>query len=280
MKTEILGVEISSPERVIYKKLNITKLDVAKYYAKVAEKMLPYVSGRPLSAIRCHSGVDGECFFKKHPTTEKEMVKTFTRNGEEYFYITTAKEIVFQAQMGTIEFHTNGATVKKLDKPNIMVFDLDPDENLPLDKLREGVTKLKLVLDEIGLKSYLKTSGGKGYHIVVPFKASKNWDAFSEFAQNVARLAEKKHPKLFTTNIRKATRKGKIFIDYLRNDTGSTCVAPYSLRARDAAGISMPIFWNHLYKVAPNEVTLLNVANYLKGADPWKNFFNEKQKIY
>lgn len=280
MKIKILGIEITNPKKVVYKKLNITKLDVIKYYEKVAERMLPFVANRPLSVIRCHGGVDGECFFKKHPTTEKEMVKTFFKNGEEYFYISTIKEIVFQAQMGTIEFHTNGATVKKLENPNIMVFDLDPDEKLSLNKLRDGVTKLKEVLDQIGIKSYLKTSGGKGYHIVIPFYKCKDWKTFSAFSQNVAILCEKKYPNLFTTNIRKTSRKGKIFIDYLRNDKGSTCVGPYSLRARETGGISIPIKWSDLYKIEPNDVTILNYSKFLKRADPWRDFFNTKQTLY
>ena len=277
---KILGIEISNHEKVVYKKLNITKRDVAKYYAKVADRMLPFVANRPLSVVRCHGGVGGECFFKKHPTTEREMVKTFLKGGEEYFYIISEKEIVFQAQMGTIEFHTNGASVKQLEKPNVMVFDLDPDEKLSLDKLRESVSCLKEVLDDVGLESFLKTSGGKGYHIVVPFKSSMGWNMFSTFAENVALLAEKKYPKMFTTNIRKASRKGKIFIDYLRNDKGSTCVAPYSLRARESCGISMPIKWNELYKIAPSDITILNFAKHIKKVDPWKDFFNVEQKLY
>lgn len=280
MTNKIFGIEITNPNKIIYKNLNITKLDIAKYYSKVSEKMLPYVEFRPLSAVRCHSGIDGECFFKKHPTTEKEMVKTFLKDGEEYFYITTAKEIVFQAQMGTVEFHTNGASVKKLEKPNIMVFDLDPDEKLSLDKLREGVACLKEVLDDVGLESFLKTSGGKGYHIVVPFKSSKGWNMFSTFAENVALLAKNKYPKMFTTNIRKVNRKGKIFIDYLRNDRSSTCVAPYSLRIRETAGISFPISWKDLFKISPSEITIKNYVNYLNKADPWKHFFEVEQKLY
>ena len=280
MKTNVLGIEITNPEKLIYNKLGITKLEVVHYYERVAERMLPYVVCRPLSVIRCHGGVGGECFFKKHPTTEKDFVKTFIRDDEEYFYITTTKEIVFQSQMGTIEFHTNGASVKKLDNPNIMIFDLDPDERLELSSLREGVVKLKEVLDEIGLVCFLKTSGGKGYHIVVPFKNCKNWKIFLEFANNVAMLAQKKHPNLFTTNIRKINRKGKIFIDYLRNDRSSTCVSPYSLRARESGGISMPIKWGDLYKIAPSDVTILNYAKFLKRIDPWKDFFEIEQKLF
>ena len=280
MKTKILGVEITNPEKIIYNKLQIKKIDIVNYYNNVAEKMLPYVKNRPLSLIRCHNGVDGECFFKKHPSTEKDLVKTFTKNGEEYIYITTAKEIVFQAQMGSLEFHTSGATVANLEKPNIMVFDLDPDEKMPLDKLREGVECLKEVIDDVGLKSYLKTSGGKGYHIVIPFLESSSWEVFSTFANNVALIAEKKYPKIFTSNIRKENRKNKIFIDYLRNSEGSTCVCPYSLRARESASISMPIKWSELYKIAPNDINILNYKKFLKRVDPWKGFFEQKQKLY
>ena len=280
MKTKVLGIEITNPDKIIYEDLGVKKIDVINYYKEVASLMLPYIKDRPISLIRCHGGVGGECFFKKHPTTEKEFVKTFIKDDKEYFYLNEEKEIVQQAQMGTIEFHTNGATINNLDKPTIMVFDLDPDEKMPLDKLRQGVMFLKEVIDDIGLKSYLKTSGGKGYHIVVPFKECSSWDMFSTFANNVALIAEKKYPKIFTTNIRKDSRKNKIFVDYLRNKQGSTCVSPYSLRARKLGGISMPIKWNDLNKITPTDINILNYKKFLKRVNAWKDFFDIKQKLY
>lgn len=271
------GIEISSSDRIVYPKEELTKLDVIKYYQTIAPLMLPYLEKRPLSVIRCHKDINSDCFFKKHPNVKSPHIKTFTQNGEEYFYITSAKGLILEAQNGTIEFHTRGSRYPSLDKPDYMVFDLDPDENLNIDTLREGVVYLKKVLDELKLNSYLKTSGGKGYHVIVPFSKSVSWNKFSLFSKQVALLLESKHPKLFTTNIRKNNRHGKIFIDYLRNDNGSTCVAPYSLRARDNAPISFPISWKNLEKILPNQITINNFEKYEK--DTWKNFNLEKAII-
>lgn len=264
------NIEITNPGKIVYPDLKIKKIDVVEYYFKISKKMLPFVENRLLAVIRCYDSINGECFFKKHPTTEKKYVKIKKDKGEEYFYVKSLEQLVFQAQMGTIEFHTWGSFANKVNSPNLMVFDLDPDEKLSLSKLRDAVKKLKSVLDKLKLKSFLKTSGGKGYHIVVPFQKYKNWEMFYDFSKQIAVYAENKWPEIFTTNIRKIERKGKIFVDYLRNNRGSTCVAPYSLRARKGATISMPISWKDLEKITPNEVNILNYEKYLNNS--WKNF--------
>lgn len=270
-------IKITNPDKILFPKDKITKIDVINYYIEVSKLMLPYVKNRLLSAIRCHDSINGECFFKKHPTTDKEIVNIFKDKGEEYFYISDSYELAYQAQNGTIEFHTWGSNVDNINKPNIMVFDLDPDEKLSLQKLRKAVLNVKSVLNELNLKSYLKTSGGKGYHIVVPFLESKNWESFYDFSKQIAIIVENKWTNDFTTNIKKDKRKGKIFIDYLRNNRGSTCVAPYSIRAKNTAPISMPISWEDLDNIKPNEVTIKNYKKYLN--DSWKSFFKIKQKL-
>lgn len=277
----VLGIEITSPDKILYSKQNITKLDVVRYYADVAKYMMPYLDKRLLSVIRCHHGIEGKCFFKKHPTTEKSHLKTFSlgKDEEDYFYLSKQSDIVYQAQMGTIEFHIWASKITAVEQPDIMTFDLDPDQNLNIDKLCDAVTKLKDVLDSLKLKSFLKTSGGKGYHILVPFKANCNFDIFENFALNVAKVLEKTHPQTFTTNIRKKERKGKIFVDYLRNGKGATCVCPYSLRAREGAKISMPIRWEDLGVIKPGDVDIFNYKNYIKN-NAWRNFFKETQKIH
>ena len=169
---KINGIKISSPEKIIFKN-KITKLDVINYYNNISNYLLKHIKNRPISVIRCHSADNKSCFFKKHPENES-IIHKIKINNAEYFYISTKKEIIYEAQMGTIEFHFWGCTAPEINKPNLMVFDLDPDENLPIKKLREGVKLLKQVLDNLNLKSYLKTSGGKGYHILVPkFKLEK-----------------------------------------------------------------------------------------------------------
>lgn len=259
----VCGIKISSPDKVLFKKPKITKLDVAKYYNDIAPLMLKFLKNRLLSVIRCHSEAGESCFFKKHPSTDKNFVNSVLVDGEEYFYLNTKKQIVMQAQMGTVEFHIWDSTMPNIDQPNLMVFDLDPAPDVSLQTLREAVLKVKQVLDELKLKSFLKTSGGKGYHICVPFKKQMTWDAFADFSHNIALLLEQKHPNLFTTTIKKSARKGKIFIDYLRNKKSATCVAPFSLRARPNAPISFPIDWNKLNEISPNEINIKNYKQYL-----------------
>jgi len=270
-------IKITSPDKILFPKSKTTKLDLVNYYIEVSNLMLPYVENRLLAVIRCHSGANEKCFFKKHPTTDKKMVEIFKDDDEEYFYINSASQLVYQAQMGTIEFHTWGSNIKNIEKPNVMVLDLDPDEKLELSKLRDAVLKVKSVLDDLNLTSFLKTSGGKGYHIVIPFSQTKNWNSFYEFSKKIALIIEQKWPNIFTTNIKKSERKNKIFVDYLRNNRGSTCAAPYCVRAREDASISMPISWKNLNKIAPNEVNIKNYKKYLNTA--WKNFFNTKQNL-
>ncbi len=272
-----MNIAITNPDKLLFPKDKIKKIDVIKYYIEISELILPFVKNRILSVIRCHQGVRGQCFFKKHPTTDKDNVAIFQDNDEEYFYITNQKQLIMQVQNGTLEFHPWGSTIKKLENPDVMVFDLDPDEKLSLATLRQAVLHLKSILDELGLISFLKTSGGKGYHIVVPFGTTKDWDGFYTFSKQVAMLAENRWPKLFTTNMKKSKRKGKIFVDYLRNNRGSTCVCPYSIRSRDHATISMPIAWEDLDHITPNEVTIKNYHQYLSNA--WDNFFDIHQKL-
>ena len=271
-----MEIKITNPEKILFPKQKIKKMDVINYYIDISKVMLPFVKDRPLSVIRCHEGIKGECFFKKHPASDK-YVHSFMDGDEEYFYIKSVEELAIQAQMGTLEFHTWGSALPKLEKPDVMVFDLDPDEKLSLENLRERVMKVKSVLDELNLQSFLKTSGGKGYHIVLPFKSSKGWESFYDFSKNVATYIENKWPKDFTTNIRKDERKGRIFVDYLRNNRSSTCVAPYSLRAREGAPISFPIKWVDLEKIKPNEINIKNYKKYLNNS--WNNFFKINQKL-
>lgn len=275
---KISGITISNPGKTVYEDGKITKLDVVKYYAQISERMLPFLEKRLLSVVRCHQGISDACFYKKHPQGEsegKQILKVKNSEGKEldYFYIENLTGLISEAQLGSIEFHTWASRADKLEKPDIMVFDLDPDENAGLEQVRQGVRDVKEVLDELKLKSYLKTSGGKGYHIAVPFKPLKKWDEFYEFSKQVALVLESKHPDLYTSNSRKDSRKGKIFIDYMRNGKGATSIAPYSLRARKGAGVSMPIAWDELDKIAPDGVKLADALMRLKGENPWENFF-------
>ncbi len=283
-KTEVAGVAVSSPDRKVFFNPEVSKIDVARYYEAAAERMMPYAGGRVLSVVRCHKGVKAGCFFKKHPQGKAEGVEVVTvanSEGEEgeYFYLSDGRGLISEIQLGTVEFHVWGSRVENMEKPDMMVFDLDPDEGMDLTRIQRGVKDLKSVLDKLNLKSFLKTSGGKGYHVVVPFIPSASWQTFHDFARKVAELMENKWPDRYTSNVRKIKRKGRIFIDWARNGRGSTSVAPYSLRARPGAKVSMPIAWTELDTVAPDGVDIFDAVKRLGKRDPWKNFFAVEQTL-
>lgn len=280
----IEGIKISNPDKVIFNDPEITKGDVVRYYDKVSDHMLPYVKHRILSIVRCPKGVSKACFYKKHPGPSSKGIVTIAaqsldKDGEEYFYIEDEKGLISEAQMGTLEFHIWGSIVDELEKPDMMVFDLDPDEGMDLERVRQGVLDVKSILDELSLKSYLKTSGGKGYHVVVPLKPVATWEVFHNFAKKIAEVMEYKWPDRYTSNVRKANRKNRIFIDWIRNVRGATSIAPYSLRARKGAKVSMPISWEELYKVAPDEITMKDALLRIVENDPWDDFFQNNQML-
>ncbi|WFR59020.1 DNA ligase D [Anaerocolumna sp. AGMB13025] len=279
----IQGVKISNPDKVLYDNPVVTKEEVIRYYEKIAARMLPYVSHRVLSIVRCPKGIAQTCFFKKHPGPGSKGIVvipvTKDRETEEYFYIEDTLGLISEAQMGTLEFHIWGSKVEELEKPDMMVFDLDPDEGMDLSKVRQGVRDMKSILAELSLDSYLKTSGGKGYHVVVPLKPAASWEAVHDFTKSVAEVMEKKWPDRYTSNVRKAKRTDKIFIDWIRNGRGATSVAPYSLRARKGARVSMPIAWEELDVVAPDGIGMEEALSRMNGNDPWKDFFRNDQKL-
>lgn len=273
------GIKITNPDKVIYKNPKITKMDIVNYYSKVGKYMLPFIENRILSTIRCPDGINGVCFFKKHLETKSDGIGRVTLPSdkgkkEDYYYIKDKSGLISEVQMNSYEFHVWGSKVPKYNHPDCLVFDLDPDEGMSLKKIREGVRDLKSILDEIGLVSFLKTSGGKGYHVVVPTKKLTSWASAREFCKNIAILMETRWPEKYTSNVRKVSREGKIFIDWIRNTKSATSVAPYSLRIRKKARVSMPIKWSELDKVKPDEITMEMAIKRLKRKDPWESFYD------
>jgi len=275
IKKEII---ISNPQKLLFENPKITKAALAGYYQKISPRMLPYIKNRILSLVCCPRGVSKDCFFKKHLVAGNNGIKKANVADSDYFYINDISGILSLVQLSTIEFHTWGSTYDNIDKPDIMVFDLDPDEGMALDKIRQGVLDLKSILDKLKLKSYLKVSGGKGYHVVVPFNQTADWGSFRAFSKKIAEFMEQKWPDKYTSNVRKIKREGKIFIDWIRNTRGATSIAPYSVRARSGARVSAPIAWNELYKIAPDGITMEEAIERLNLSDPWKNFFKKNLK--
>lgn len=277
------NIEITHPDKVLFEKTGITKGDIAQYYLQVSGRMLPYLENRILSVIRCPNGIVGSCFYRKHPGDVKGIVKIAVPSSgggtEEYGYLVDTQGLLSEVQMGTLEFHTWGSRVEALEHPDMMVLDLDPDEGMDLQRIRQGVKDLKSMLDQLSLTAYLKTSGGKGYHVVIPFKAVPDWERFHQFAKRMAESMEAAWPDRYTSDMRKTHRTGKIFIDWLRNTKGATTVAPYSVRAREGAPVSMPIAWEELDLVAPNGISMSEAVAGLQRKDPWVGLPDTVQQL-
>jgi bifunctional non-homologous end joining protein LigD len=249
---EDFGIEISSPDRVIFPELGLTKKDLADYYATVEPLIMIDAAKRPMTLIRFPSGRTGESFFQKHdkgtfgPHVKQVPIKESDGSTEDYLYFDDIKGLLACVQMGTIEFHGWGSKVDKVEYPDRLVFDLDPDVGLDFAKVKGAAVRLKALLEDLGLKSFPLLSGGKGIHVVVPLDASKDWPTVKSFADRFSRAISEAEPETFTANIRKVERKGRIFLDWLRNQRGATAVMPYSARAREGAPVSAPVAWEEL----------------------------------
>ena len=277
--TNIKRIEITNPNKIVYKNPKVTKMDIVNYYKAVSKRMLPLIENRLISTIRYPNGSKGSSFFKKHFENLHKFlglkrIKSKKEHQNDYYYIKDINGLISEVQMNSYEFHVWGCLASDLSHADMLVFDLDPDESLSLKRLREGVKDLKSILDEYELSSFLKTSGGKGYHVVVPLNAKVTWKNARLIAKNIAELMEARWPNKYTSNMKKSKRKGKIFIDWVRNTKGATSVAPYSLRIRKKLTVSMPISWNELDKIKPDEITIEEAIKRLKRKDPWQKFNN------
>ena len=271
------GICVTHPEKVMFPREKITKGDLVRYYAAAEARMLPFVKDRLMSLVCCPDGIAGETFFRRHLAGAFEGVGYAPAGDEEdYFYLKNGRGILALAQYNGVEFHVWGSKKSSPRRLDTMVFDLDPDEGLPLSAVRRGARDLKDLLAELHLECFLKTSGGKGYHIVVPFCTGVEGSRFSAFAKEVVLLMESAYPTRYTATMSKKERAGKIFIDWQRNIAGATSVAPYSVRARAGAPVSVPIAWEELPRVSPTAFTLKNIARRLKQPDPWEDYFSVK----
>ena len=266
-------VKISSRERIIFPEAKATKGDLADYYAALAPVMLPHLARRPVSLVRCPQGRAKQCFFQKHdsgsfgPHVHHAPIREKDGGVEDYLYVDDADGILACVQMGTIEFHGWGSHIDTLEQPDRMVFDLDPDEGLDFGDVKKAAADLKRQLADIGLVSFAMLSGGKGVHVVVPLDPGHDWDAHKDFAKRFAEALALAEPDRFTATMSKAKRKGRIFIDYLRNQRGSTAVLPWSVRAREGAPVAAPIGWDALADTdSPRRWSIADAADLLKRA--------------
>ncbi|MCC6713130.1 MAG: DNA ligase D [Candidatus Dadabacteria bacterium] len=283
----VAGVHLTHPDRVLYPDQGLTKAELARFYADIADWILPHVVNRPLTIVRCPGGSQGQCFYQKNVGEGlPEAIHGVFIEGKEadrtYITIKDLKGLISLVQIGVLEIHPWGSRIDKLERPDRMVFDLDPGEGVSYPDVVGAAFKIRDILDGLGLRSFVKTSGGKGLHVVVPLQRRSGWDEMKSFSKAVADKMVELEPAKYIATMSKAKRKGKIFIDYLRNNRDATAVAAYSTRARKGAPVSAPITWDELSPdLAPNKYNVANLRARLSSLkeDPWKDFFTTRQSI-
>ncbi|CAN5600185.1 DNA ligase D [soil metagenome] len=280
------GLKVSHPERVIDDDSGVTKLDLVRYYALVAPMMMPHLQGRPVSLVRATDGIKGELFFQKHPDTAKlpgvrQLDPALDPGHAPLVEIATAEGLTSSAQYNVIEFHTWNAVRSRIDRPDRMTFDLDPGEGLQWPQMQEGAMLVRALLTELGLTSFVKTSGGKGLHIVVPLKRLNDWDTVKDFSQAIVQHLAQTIPQRFVAKSGPKNRVGKIFVDYLRNGFGATTVCAWSARARAGLGVSVPLGWDELAELSSStRWTVRNIHDRLDVANlPWKDYEANRQGL-
>ncbi|MDP9124313.1 MAG: DNA ligase D, partial [Pseudomonadota bacterium] len=283
---EVEGVRITHPERVIDASTGHTKLDLARYYASIAEWMLPHMRSRPASLVRAPEGVVGELFFQKHADVRTMPgVKELPGLWEDHaplLEVSTTRALIAAAQMNVVEFHTWNSVKQKVDKPDRMIFDLDPGEGVAFDQVREGAQLLRALLTELGLQSWIKTSGGKGLHVVVPMSARLDYDTVKTFSQQIVQHMAATIPQRFVAKSGPSNRVGKIFVDYLRNGFNATTAAAFSARARPGLGVSMPVAWDELPEIRNGAHWTISDARdrlSFQKTDPWADYWKCRQTL-
>jgi bifunctional non-homologous end joining protein LigD len=286
-RAHALPPELSHPERVLYPELGLTKRELAEYFELVAGVMLPHVVNRPLTLLRCPEGRAKQCFFQKHPgeSLAEGLSRVTVKSSEgtaEYAAIADQRGLLALVQMSVLEVHIWGALATDSERPDRLVFDLDPDTDLKFSEVVTGARAVRALLLELGLESWVKTTGGKGLHVTVPISPKQGWDEIKAFCQFIAEELTRRDPERYVATMSKAKRRGKIFVDYLRNGRGATFIAPYSPRAREGAGIAMPLAWEELSaKFKPEIFSVRSASKYLaaRKKDPFQALLQARQKL-
>ncbi|HSK29197.1 MAG TPA: non-homologous end-joining DNA ligase [Candidatus Limnocylindria bacterium] len=280
-------MNLTHPDRVLYPEQGITKRELAEYYAEIAEWMFPHVSGRPLTLVRCPEGQRGPCFYQRNavdgipPAIHRLPMRagTSVKNG---LVIDSLAGLMALVQIGVLEIHTWGSTAKRIERPDRLTFDLDPDPNLPWRIVRQATGELGARLAEVGLSGFVKTTGGKGLHVVVSIKPTLDWDRAKAFSKAVAESMVADTPELYVATMSKSKRAGKIFIDYLRNGRSATAICAYSTRARAGAPVAVPLRWDELKAdLREDHFNIRNVPARLRQLrqDPWDDFEPRRRSI-
>jgi bifunctional non-homologous end joining protein LigD len=287
-----LPFKLTNLDKVLYPENNLRKADLIAYYAAVASYALPHLAGRPLTLVRCPNGRAQKCFFQKQANDNVPAVVQridVAKQGDKkssvaemYMAVNDLPGMVAMAQVGALELHTWGCHADQVERPDQFVFDLDPDLSLSWDAVVEAAFLVRAHLARLDLDSFVKTTGGKGLHVVVPVERKLDWDTHREFAKALADLVAREQPTRYLTNMRKDLRKGKLFIDWMRNGRGATAIAPYSTRAREGATVATPVTWEELEAgVDPLKLDVYGVIHRLEAlaADPWRDYASTKQAV-
>lgn len=281
-------IRLTHPNKVLDAESGLTKQMLADYYWTMADRILPYIAGRPISIVRCPDGAGHACFFQKHVNATLPegigSVDIADKKGkvEPYITVDTPEALAGLAQLGVMEVHPWGSRNDDLERPDQLIFDLDPDEELPWSMMTAAALEMRAALKKKGLESFVKTTGGKGLHVVAPIEPEMEWPQAKEFAHRVVLEMERRNPSLYLTKMTKSARKGKIYLDYLRNERGATAVAAFSPRARLGSAVSMPLSWTELKAEEERPVFLVSEFDQWKARlkkDPWKNFRQVKQEV-
>jgi bifunctional non-homologous end joining protein LigD len=282
---EIGGVRVTHPDRVLYPDMDLTKRDLIDYYTAVAEPMLPHLVDRPVSLVRCPQGRKRKCFFQKHATDGMPEalavapIREASGRASDYLAIGGIEGVIAGVQIGTLEFHIWGSRRRAIEKPDRLVFDLDPDPSVDFAAVRRAAVEVRDFLAELGLETFPLLTGGKGVHVVAPLAAKREWPDVKRFARGVADALAERAPERYVATMSKAHRRGRIFIDYLRNERGATAIAPYSTRARPGAPVAAPVTWDELTRVErANAFSMGAMLKRLK-RDPWDGYDAVRQSL-
>ncbi|ESR23857.1 non-homologous end-joining DNA ligase [Lutibaculum baratangense] len=286
-ETELAGVRLTSPEKVLYPDQGVTKRALAEYYVEIAGVMLPHVKDRPITLVRCPAGQEKKCFYQRHPGSgvPKELAEFLVPGFEDsgpYLYVQNVQGLVALVQMGVLEIHPWNMRIDRPDRPDMIVMDLDPGEGTPLAAVVRAAHEVRAMMMGLKLQSFCKTSGGKGLHVVVPFERRTEWKEAKAFAKAIADRMTAVAPDRYLAKSSIAARRGKIFVDYFRNDQTSTSVAPYSSRAREGATVATPLHWDEVTdELDPRSFTIATVPERIErlGGDPWSEMLEVRQRL-
>lgn len=280
------GVRISNPDKELWPDMGVTKRELAEYYQAVADTMLPRVRDRPLMLLRCPHGTEDKCFYQKHAKDSVPdvvpRVEVPEKDGRAtYLYVNGVASLMGLVQLGVLEFHVWGARRDRLDRPDRLIFDLDPDEDLSFGRVARAALDLRRILSDLGLESFAKLTGGKGIHVVVPVDRRRGWEESRSFTRAVAERLADTDPDGYTVESSKEKRSGKVFIDYLRNAQNATSVADWSPRARTGAPVAVPIAWDEVDPgmADPPRFGIRDAPDRIAEVDPWAGIDGVRQSV-